>query len=53
MRQDKEEGLTNLAELVKYAVKVDQDLPFGHFCYVVHGLTSVVPDPGILIGEAR
>ena len=41
-----------LAEGIEYVVKVHQDLPLCDLCNVVHGLAGIVPDPGILIGEA-
>ena len=33
-------------------VEVNQNLPFCHLSNVVHGLTGIVPNTGILIREA-
>jgi hypothetical protein len=41
-----------LAQSVEDLVEVDQDLPFGHLCDVVHALASVISDSRILVGEA-
>lgn len=42
---------THLAELVENAVKVDQNFALGNLGNVVHGFTSVVSHPSILVGE--
>lgn len=43
---------TNLAERIEDVVKVYQDLPLGDLGNIVHGLTGIVSDSRILIGEA-
>lgn len=44
--------VTNLAEGVEYVIEVDQYLALANLCDVVHGLARIIPDPGILVGEA-
>jgi len=41
-----------LAQGIKDVVEVDENLPLCDLGNVVHALTGVVPDTGILIGEA-
>lgn len=41
-----------LAESIEYVVKVDEDLAFGDFGNVVHGLAGVVPHTSVLVSKA-
>lgn len=41
-----------LAQSIKNIVEIYQNLALGHFGNVVHGLTGIVPDTGILVGKA-
>jgi hypothetical protein len=45
--------MTYLAKRVEYMVEVNKNLSLCHFCNVVHSLTCIVADPGILVRKAR
>jgi hypothetical protein len=45
--------MTYLAERVENMVEVNKNLSLCHFCDVVHSLTRIVANPGILIRKAR
>jgi hypothetical protein len=43
---------THFAKLIKYTVKINEYLAFCDLGDVIHGLTGVVPNPGVLVCEA-
>lgn len=45
-------SLAHLAKLIKYAVKINQDLALCHLGDVVHCFAGIVPNPSILVCEA-
>lgn len=45
-------GRDYLAKSVEYKVEIYQNLPFGDLGDVVHSLAGIIPDTGILVGEA-
>jgi len=44
--------VSHLAERVEDMVEVQEDLALCNLCDVVHALAGIVPDAGIVVGEA-
>ena len=51
-RLDERSSKSYFAQRVKDLVEIDQNLPLGHLCYIVHALAGIVSYAGILIGKA-